>query len=135
MPKVPKGKKGIYILLDEEVYKKLWEHIKESYSGSTYGLLSLEIQNAIVHWLNEKKFSTHTKTHINPGRPRSQQKIDQIIRWLKENGFINQFSYKDWILACSSTVGSDERTINKYLNLALRFNRIKHIVGSVYEIV
>jgi hypothetical protein len=135
MPKVPKGKKGVYILLDEKVYQQLIEHIKSTYPGNTYGLLSIEIQNAIAHWLNEKKYETHTKAHMNPGIPRVQQKIDMIIRWLKENGYVNQFTVKDWTIACSHTVGADPRTINKYLNLAIKLGRVKHIVSTIYEII
>jgi len=136
MPNLPKGKKGLYVYIDEELYKKLIEHIKSFYPGkSTYGLISIEVQQAIVHWLNEKQASTHTHKQINPGIPKAQRNLDLIFQWLKARGYINQFSLSDWNLACANTVGSDPRTINKYLNLALKIGRAKHIIGNVYEIV
>jgi hypothetical protein len=137
MPRrVPKGKKGVYILLEEELYKRLIEHIKIFYEGrSTYGLISREIQNAIAHWLNEKEYSAHTKTHINPGIPRIQEKVNQIIKWLKQSGHINEFTISDWRIACMHTVGGDPRTIKKYLDYALKLNRVKNIAFGVYEII
>jgi hypothetical protein len=135
MPKVPKGKKMLLVYIDEKLYEELWNHIKSFYPGSIHGLLSVEVQNAIAHWLNEKKYQTHTKVRMNPAIPKVQQKIDSIIRWLKENGYVNQFTVRDWTIACSHTVGADPRTVNKYLNLAEKLGRVKHIVGSVYEII
>ena len=134
MPKIPKGKKRLEVYIDEELYKKLIEHIKTFYPGNTYGLLSVEVQNAIAHWLNEKQFA-HTNSHMNPAIPKVQQKIDMIIKWLKENGYVNQFTTKDWTIACSHTVGADPRTVNKYLNLAVKLGRVKHIVSTIYEII
>jgi hypothetical protein len=129
------GKVQLKVYIDEELYKKLWEYIKKTYPGSTYGLLSIEVQNAIAHWLNEKQYQLHTQTHTNPGLPKVQQKIDSIIKWLKENGYVNQFTTKDWTIACSHTVGGDPRTVNKYLNLAVKLGRVKHIVSTIYEII
>jgi hypothetical protein len=129
------GKVQLKVYIDEELYKKLWEYIKKTYPGSTYGLLSVEVQNAIAHWLNEKQYQLHTQIHTNPGLPKVQQKVDLIIRWLKENGYVNQFTTKDWTIACSHTVGADPRTINKYLNLAVKLGRVKHIVSTIYEII
>jgi hypothetical protein len=129
------GKVQLKVYIDEELYKKLWEYIKKTYEGSTYGLLSVEVQNAIAHWLNEKQYQLHAQKHTNPGLPKVQQKIDQIIRWLKENGYINQFTTKDWTIACSHVVGADPRTVNKYLNLAVKLGKVKHIVSTIYEII
>jgi len=98
-------------------------------------LISIEVQQAIVHWLNEKQASTPTHKQINPGIPKAQRNLDLIFQWLKARGYINQFSLSDWNLACANTIGSDPRTINKYLNLALKIGRAKHIIGNVYEIV
>ena len=83
MPKLPKGKKGLYAIIDEEIYNKLIEHIKSFYPGkSTYGLVSIEVQQAIAHWLNEKQASTHTHKQINPGIPKAQRNLDLIFQWL-----------------------------------------------------
>jgi hypothetical protein len=51
----PKGKKLLAVYIDEELYKKLWEYIESSYQENIHELLKIEVQNAITHWLNEKK--------------------------------------------------------------------------------
>jgi hypothetical protein len=67
--------------------------------------------------------------------PRLQQKLDIIIRKLRDMGFLVQFTLNDWIKACAMTVGYDKRTWRKYLDYALKLHRVKYIAGHVYEIV
>ncbi len=134
MPKIPKGKKRLEVLIDEETYNKLMELIKIKYQR-THGALSIEVNDALAHWLLEQSAVAHTKAHTNPGLPRLQQNLDMIIRKLKELGFFLQFTLSDWIKACSLTVGSDKRTWRKYLNYAIMFGRIKYLAGQVYEII
>jgi len=140
MPRVPKGKIQLSVLISEDLYKRLWDHIKSKYSGSTYGLLSIEVQNAIAHWLAEQEAQgegrAHTKARkLNPGVPRIQAKVDEIVRWLRSRGYLNQFTLRDWELACAHTVGSDRRTIEKYLRFAERLGRVKNVAGVVWEMI
>ena len=134
MPKIPKGKKGLYVLVDEDVYNKLMDLIKMKYN-KLHGVLSVEVNDALAHWINEQTPLTHTRAHINPGIPRIQQNLDTIIRKLKELGFFLQFTLSDWIKACALTVGSDRRTWKKYLDYALKFHRVNWIAGQIYEII
>ncbi|MEM2363649.1 MAG: hypothetical protein QXQ20_08170 [Candidatus Nezhaarchaeales archaeon] len=74
MPRVPKGKVQLSVLISEDLYKRLWDHIKNKYSGSTYGLLSIEVQNAIAHWLAEQEAQgegegAHKSTQTEPRCP------------------------------------------------------------------
>ena len=134
MPRLPKGKRLIQAYIDEEIYRRFYKLVKDKYEGLRGGL-SAEIQEALRHWLDLHDSSAHVKTHMNPGMPRAQLKVDAIIRWLREHGVTLQFTPKEWEMACINTVGSDPRTIRKYLKLAERFGRVKHVVGSVWEIV
>jgi hypothetical protein len=120
--------------IDEEVMRAFWAHLKAKYERP-FGALSAEVQNAIAHWLNEAGTSAHTQAHMNPGLPIAQAKIDQIIQWLKSKGFTNQFTIRDWQKACINTVGSDTRTIKKYLKLAGEMGRIKPITPLIWEII
>ena len=121
-------------MIDEELHRRLYDFVKAKYEGLRGGL-SVEVQNAIAHWLNEHGLGAHTKTRINPGMPRVQARVDAIISWLREHGFLYQFTLKDWENACMHTVGHDPRTIRKYLELAKKFGRIKPVRGNVWEIV
>lgn len=120
--------------IKEEVAIQFKQFVLNKY-GKLHGVLGEEVQNALVSWMGNQGLAAHTKTHINPGIPRTQMKIDQIIKWLRDQGYSNQFVDGAWEKACVSTVGSDPRTINKYLHLAKKLGRIKHYAGAVWEIV
>jgi len=128
------NKKGLFARIDSELLFRFKRFVIDKY-GKLNGSFSIEVQNAIAHWLNEQGLAAHTKTHINPGIPRIQNKIDSIIRWLRDNGYTNQFTLKDWEQATIHVVGSDPRTIKKYLNLARKLGRIKPYAGNVWEII
>jgi hypothetical protein len=81
-------KRAVLVRIDEELYKKLWGYIKAAYPGSVYGALSVEVQNAIAHWLNEKSltmrtFAAHTNAHMSPSIPRTQHRIGKLVNWLR----------------------------------------------------
>ena len=103
--------------------------------GKIYGSLGEELQCAMVHWLKEHEGAAHTNTHTNPNRSNALQKINKIISWLRSQGYINRFSFRDWQLACINTVGADERTSKKYLKIAEALGRVKHYTAAIWEIV
>jgi hypothetical protein len=126
---------GIHTRIDAEVLRRFKEFVIGKY-GKLHGCLKVEVQQALAHWLDEHGLEAHTNSHkINPGIPRVQLKIDEIITWLRGKGYSNQFTNHAWNQACLNTVGSDERTIKKYLKLAKSLGRIKHYAGAVWEIV
>lgn len=120
--------------IKEETVIQFKQFVLNKY-GKLHGVLGEEVQNALVSWMGNQGLVAHTKTHINPGMPRAQAKIDQIIKWLRNQGYSNQFVSTAWDQACICTVGSDQRTIDKYLHLAKKLGRIKHYAGAVWEIV
>ena len=128
------SRKGIYARIDEELLQRFKEFVVNKY-GKLNGAFSVEVQNAIAHWMNEQGLAAHTKTRINPGMPRTQAKIDAIIQWLRDRGYTNQFSFKDWEQASIHTVGSDSRTVEKYLRLAKKIGKVKPYAGNIWEIV
>lgn len=128
------SKKTYSFRLEESVMQRFKQFVLGKY-GRIYEALGCEVQNALVHWLGEQGLVAHTKTRINPGIPTAQAKIEKIIRWLRNQGYVNQFTMQSWTKACIHTVGSDKRTILKYLRLAKSLNRVKHYAGAVWEIV
>jgi hypothetical protein len=134
MTKIPKGKAPLFAYIPTELRDQFYRFVKAKYAN-LHGGLSIEVQNAIAHWLNEQGLAAHTNTRINPGKPKAQEKIDRIVAWLKERGYTNQFSIQDWEKACIHTVGGDRRTVEKYLKLAAQMGRIKFYAGKVWEII
>ncbi len=124
----------VKVYLDQALRDRFYDYVKTKYK-SLHGGLSVEVQQAMAHWINEQGLNAHTKAHINPGMPRVQAKIDNIISWLRQQGYTNQFVVGDWEKACLNVVGSDQRTIKKYLQIARKLGRIKFYGGAVWEIV
>jgi hypothetical protein len=134
MTKIPKGKKGIYVLINEEVYNKLMNLIKIKYNR-LHGALSAEVEEALEFWLRVQSSSAETNAYISPVAPKVHRGLERIFKVLRELGFFYQFTLNDWIKACAITVGHDPRTYKKYLKYALMFNKIKHVGGDVYQFV
>lgn len=129
------GKTTFSVRIDEDLLQQLKQFVLSKY-GKLYEVLGVEVQNAIAHWIGEQGLISHTNSHkINPGIPRVQGKIDGIIAWLRDAGYSNQFSMNSWKQACIHTVGSDQRTVDKYLHLAKNLGRVKHYAGAIWEIV
>ena len=120
--------------VEDSVIKEFKAFVFNKY-GKLHTGFGTEVQQALAHWLNEHGLNTHANSHINPGMPKSQGKLDSIIATLRSTGLSNQFTTKDWERACIHVVGCDERTVLKYLKLAKTLGRAKPYAGSVWEIV
>lgn len=128
------GKVQLKVYLESDLRDKFYSFVKTKYE-SVHGGLSIEVQNAIAHWMSEQGLAAHTQTRINPGMPRIQEKIDELIKWLREKGYTNQFTLNDWEQAVVHNLGGDPRTVQKYLDLAKKIGKIKPYAGNVWEIV
>lgn len=128
------GKVQLKVYLESDLRDKFYSFVKTKYE-SVHGGLSIEVQNAIAHWMGEQGLAAHTQTRINPGMPRIQEKIDELIKWLREKGYTNQFTLNDWEQAVVHNLGGDPRTVKKYLDLAKKIGKIKPYAGNVWEIV
>jgi hypothetical protein len=128
------AKVQLKVYLEQELRDKFYDFVKAKYE-SLHGGLSVEVQNALAHWMGEQGLAAHTQTRINPGMPRIQEKIDRVIVWLREKGYTNQFTLNDWEKAVIATLGGDPRTVAKYLQLGRKIGKIKPYSGNVWEIV
>jgi len=122
--------------IEEGIKNRLYDHVKAKYHGFKGGL-SLEVEDAIVAWLND---NTHISTHkkednVNPQFSRVEHKLEQIFRILKGQGLLISFSQRDFEVACSKIVGSDFRTVRKYLDWGVKLHKIRHKTGVVWEYV
>jgi len=125
-------KKTYSFRLDESLMQRFKEYVLAKH-GRIYEVLSEEVTAALQYYLDEK-VGAHTNTH-KTFASKGYLKLDAVLNWLRENGYTRQFHIKDWMMACSHTVGADERTIRKYLQLAERLGKIRHVVGNIYELI
>jgi len=126
--------KGFFVRVDGDVADRFRVFVFTKY-GKLHGVLGVETQNALVHWMSEQGLAAHTQARINPGMPKIQERIDGLIKWLRDKGYTNQFTLKDWEQAVVNNIGGDPRTVTKYLALGKKIGKIKLYAGNVYEIV
>ena len=134
MPKTPKGKRGIYAYLDENVHDSLWDYIKEAYPNSTYGAVSSVLQTAVVEFLRIKHTQIHT-TPLNPKTPTLHRICRQIIQSLKDEGFIDQVNSRTLAQKIGEIRGSDKRTVRKWIQQLKINGYIKNIGTYSWEIL
>jgi len=128
------------------ISRKLFDELRRlawSKYGRFHGALSYEVEQAIGVWL-----ATHTQNHtkqlafntVNP-QPKVFIVWSQVKAYLKEkfgyNTIIPQqlIPKKHIIEAITAIRGSDERTIQKWLNNFLKFQILKWVGGEVYEVL
>jgi len=142
MPKIPKGKKGVFIYIDENLWKEFVALIKVKYSNTdrVRGLLSWEIEQALRNWVslhNNKHTQIHTKVNPSPVAFRVHQQIKEYLEGKYGIDFsqVQQIHRKFLIEAIEATRGSDKRTIKKWINELLKYKLIKFITPQIVEIV
>ena len=127
-------KRGLFVRIDERVLDGLQEYIKEVYEGSSYGALSIEVQNAIAEYLRLKHTQIHTK-YLNPKTPVVHRVCRQIIHRLKEAGLINQVSSRVLTKVIGEVRGTDKRTTRKWMKQLEKNGYIKSIGTYTWEIL
>jgi len=138
LPKVPEGKRGMFVYIDDDVYNKLVNLIRKKFT-KLHGALSFEVQDALVHWISEHEetLDMHTNTHklVNPVIPRSHIYAREIVDNLKNRGFTLQLSIKDLHRAIGETRGSDPRTFKKWAQFLVEHGYMKWITHRLLEMV
>jgi SMC interacting uncharacterized protein involved in chromosome segregation len=132
--KIPNGKKQLLVLIDSKIVKELWEIIKMKYPESTYGALSLEVQDALANWIAQHKAQIHTKS-MNPKTPKNHEIAKEIIDYLRSCGFELQVNLKVLRQTIAKLRGNDERTIKKWIKFLEENGFIKKLNQQVYEIL
>jgi hypothetical protein len=140
------GKIPILVRIDEELVEELKILVITKYRKLKGGL-SLEVEEAIKHWLSLQKenpglnelFNTHTHMHKNFQKQDSyedkvRQKILSIIKNLHELGIENEFTVAHWQTACYKAGYSDVRTIKKYLEIAEKMGMIQFVRLGIFKL-
>jgi len=133
MPKIPRGKSILYAYIDEKLLSKLWDYIRRKYECHFHGALSLEVENALEHYLKIADLHTNTHKIQNPTLPRTHRIAQQIISLLRDRGFHNQASVDDIYKAIEDIRGSDPRTKKKWLKFMVTHGYLKWINNRVLK--
>jgi hypothetical protein len=155
MPKLPKNKARLDVLIDKEVMKKFRELVKMKHE-LLHGALSYEVEEALKHWILE-----HTRTQSLGGQAREQaqaqaqaqgieaSKYNPPPRYLKvwlqvkeylESALKYDFEYthhllhEDLVRAVAAVRGSDERTLRKWPRVFEECGILKRISPKLYEV-
>jgi len=134
MPKIPEGKKGVFTLIDKDIYSKLWDFIKKKYGENVYGALSFEIEKALEHYLNFVELHTNAHKLENPSLPRSHREAQKIISLIRNRGFHKQVPVNEVYKAISDIRGSDPRTLKKWLKFMVIHGYFRWINSRILEI-
>ena len=134
MPKIPKGKSILYAYIDKKLLSKFWDYIRRKYERHFHGALSLEVENALEHYLKAADLHTNTHKIQNPTLPRTHRIAQQIINLLRDRGFHNQASVDDIYKAIEDIRGSDPRTKKKWLKFMVNHGYLKWINNRVLKI-
>ncbi|MEM1710564.1 MAG: hypothetical protein QW820_06710 [Sulfolobales archaeon] len=142
MPRVPGGKVGVYVYIDENLYKEFRRLVFSKYENF-HGVLSREVEHALRAWI-----AMHTQKHTNLkviNKPNPQPKVYEVFQQVKEYlkkvygyddvGTERQIPRKHLIAAISAVRGTDARTISKWMDLFMKYKLIKWIGGEVFEVL
>jgi hypothetical protein len=149
MPKLPKNKARLDVLIDKEVMKKFRELVKMKHE-LLHGALSYEVEEALRHWIME-----HTRTQ-SPGTQAQVQaqrveasKYNPPPRYLKvwlqvkeylegvlkyDFNFTRHLLHDDLVRAVAAVRGPDGRTLKKWPRVFEECGILKRISPKLYEV-
>lgn len=139
MPKIPKGKVGVFLYIDEHIWKE-FRRLAFMKHESFHGALSYEVEEALRNWiLLHQSQHAQKPCKINPV-PKVHKVFMEVKRYLKEKyGMLmmsgQHISRRFLVEAIMATRGIDPRTVRKWIRLFLEYKLIKHISGELYEVV
>lgn len=139
-------RRKVLISLREDLLRSFREFLALKYGRYEKGLLSYEMEQAIRNWLSLHYSSLHAKTQNDNAlicTPNPPFKVAE--RWNRVKLYFNRknvpllsgvnITIDELHEAIQATIGHDERTIRKYIELFQRFGLIKHIAGKVWEVL
>jgi DNA-binding transcriptional ArsR family regulator len=140
MPRIPKGKRILYVYIDESLYNQLKELALAQSHDKLHGAISRFVENIIREYLAkpvnpsgglESPPFTHTHTNVytltQPVNGRSYTIRDKVLEVFKEvvNAYITtqkldyypyELPYWKFAQTIEKVIGSDPRTVDKWID-------------------
>jgi len=134
LPKIPEGKRGLYVYIDKQICVKLYHLIHEKHGQDIYGALSAEVEEALERHL--ETVSSHANTHKfgNPALPRTHRTCIKIIEDLRKNDRRTECTPEDVYLSVSNVQGSDRRTHEKWIKTLVQLGYLTWTAHRTLEI-
>lgn len=140
------------ISISKEVLTNFRIFLAKKYGKYEKGLLSNELEQAIVNWMTlhakTQTFSTpdvHTDFALTKPNPPNKVRLsfEKVKKWLTSAdgpGYIELTTGQHIplihiIQGIKASLGEDRRTVKKYLDLFEEFHLIKHIGGAMWEVM
>ena len=124
----------LQVLIRRDLYEKLVSIAPQLY-GATKGALSHAVEEALESWLAPR---LHAQVHANP-TDKVRMKFRAVLQSLKKVlglPFVpDEAPLEAFKVAIAQAIGSDPRTINKYLDLFEKAKLIKYLGPNLVEIV
>lgn len=135
MPKIPKGKKGLFAVVDEVIYARLWQFIKRKYDKNVYGAVSFEVENALEYYLDTIDSNTNLhKNQKDPVIPKGHRTAQRILRSLRESGYQNQCTVTEVYKAIETIRGFDPRTKEKWAKFLVDNHYVEWVNNRILKI-
>jgi hypothetical protein len=154
MPKLGKGKVGLYISISEEVLKKFKELVLAKH-GKFRDALSYEVEQALAHWLLEHaraqppaSIPTIPPSQVS-GLQLEARRFNPPIRylrvWLEVKEYLEkkllydftktrQVYVDDLRMAIGAVRGSERRTLERWMETFEKYGILKRISPKFYEV-
>ena len=126
-----KEKVGVYVRFTPDTHEKLWDYIKAKYPKSTYGALSLEVEEAVKDMLSISKHTqTQTSVVLSP-----LETCGFIVDVLRANGIEKEVSLAMLKGVIHKVRGTDPRTVKKWIGLLCDHNYLKRKTYNIFEVL
>jgi len=138
--RIPKGKKQLNVLINEDVLEKFRRLVKMKYTNLK-GVMSLEVEQALKHWILLHTQDAHKPMIASPNpQPNVAIVFQQVKDYLKNKYGIEFFPgqqiHRRFIVEGIRVVrGTDPRTVRKWVSLFLEYKLIKPISANLFEVL
>jgi len=140
MPKLPKGKVRLEVLISEDVAKKFYELVKMKHENLR-GALSYEVEQALRNWIAAHTSSTQILAKKSNPQPKALVVWERVKEYLKRRLDIPTIVagmqvHKSFLIEAIAAVrGEDPRTIRKWLDKFIEYKLVKPLGPNVYEVI
>jgi len=140
MPKVPKDKEGLYVMIDRKLCEELKRFVVLKY-GKLHGALSYEVEEALRSWLALHAQEAHKPAAKANSQPKVLKVFSQVKEYLKE-----RYGYAaivqgvviprvHLIEAIKAVRGCDPRTVSTWMKNFVESKLIKPTSSEAYEVL
>ena len=137
MARAPKGKVGVYVLIDAKVYEEV-KRLAFQKHERLHGALSREVEEALRHWISLCK---QTQSNPRAKAPKVYEVFEAVKDYLKKNYDYEVVSGKTEVArahiveAIMALRGYDKRTVNTWIERFLNARLIEQVGPGAFRVL